>query len=165
MRLVPLTPELLRLLPLRDPRASRWMSDGYVRAVAIPGLSFAALDGGYIHGAGGLVPIWPGRAIAWMLAGVFARPRHFLRGAAFTRAWLDEMQARPEFRRIECHVLARFEPGLRFAEALGFVRETPPLEAWDPDGNDHIQFKRMGGLPSGSAPGRGRVSRAQEHAA
>ncbi len=52
------------------------------------------------------------------------------------------MQRAPEFRRLECHVLARFQHGLNFVRALGFVDEAP-LEAWDMDGNDHIQFKRI----------------------
>ncbi len=63
MRFVALTPELLRLLPLRDPRAAGWMTEGYIAAACAPGLGWAALEGGYILGAGGLVPLWYGRAL------------------------------------------------------------------------------------------------------
>lgn len=143
MRLVPLEPDLLRMLPLRDPRFEPLLDADYVAAACAPGMGFAALDGGYILGAGGLVPIWRGRALAWMLPGLFARPRHLLEAARFGRGWLDHKQLFPEFRRLECQVLAGFARGRHFVEALGFVQETPPLEAWDAAGNDHIQFKRI----------------------
>ncbi len=142
MRFVGLTPELLRLLPLRDPRAAGWMSSDYIAAATVPGMGFAALDGGYVLGAGGLVRFWHGRALAWMLPGRFAELRHIREAARFARRWLDGMQRAPEFRRIECHVLAGFRPGMRFVRELGFTAEAT-LEAWDADGNDHVQFKRI----------------------
>jgi hypothetical protein len=148
MRFVALTPELLRILPLRDPRAAARMSPDYVAAATQRGMGWAALEGGYILGAGGLVSIWHGRAVAWMLPSIFARPRHFARAVRFARFWLDGMQRAPEFRRIECHVLNGFTAGVRVVARLGFVLETPPLEAWDQDGNDHLQFKRVAPAPS-----------------
>jgi hypothetical protein len=45
--------------------------------------------------------------------------------------------------RIELTVRADFEAGQRWVRALGFHIETPRLEAFGPEGEDHIGYVRF----------------------
>lgn len=144
MRIVPLSAELLRLIEPRDTAAAAAFGDRAVRRMTADcGLAIAMLDGGYVIGAGGVVPLeWAGRALAWMLISVFTRPRHLLRAAAVVPAWLDTLQARPELRRLEASAPAALERNCRFLERLGFAPEGL-MRGYGPDGADHMRFARV----------------------
>lgn len=111
-------------------------SDAWVRRILqYPALSFAMLDGGEVIGGGGLVPMWSGRAEAWQLSSRFARPRQLVAGVKLARAWLDQRQRDPVFRRVEAFVRKDHKWAFSFIDALGFVREGV-LRNWDPRGRD-----------------------------
>lgn len=144
-RLVPLTPELLAFAVAleRDPLAAE-MAEGesFARRALLPTLSFAMIRGGYVLGAGGLVPQWPGRAEAWLLVSRHARPRDIAHGTRQARVFFDKRQRQPAFRRIEAFIRADRVWNRSFADALGFVHEGR-LIAWAPDGADYDLYARV----------------------
>jgi len=98
----------------------------------------ATVDGVPVAAAG-VVELWPGRGHAWALLDEEAS-RHMLR---ITRAIAFALDAVP-FRRVEMHVDAEFAAASRWAEMLGFVRETPqPMRAYTPDGRDCYLYARV----------------------
>lgn len=101
------------------------------------GKAYAAVVGGQIVAAGGLVEMWEGRAHAWALVGVEAG-RHWV---AIHRATLRAFDAHP-FRRVETAVASSFRPGHRWAEMLGFVREGC-MRAYAPGGDDCDLYARV----------------------
>lgn len=139
--MIPLDTTLLRLIPVHDESATTitMLRDPHIAATACVH-GWAMLDGGYVVGAGGLIPMWPGRAIAWILPSRDARPRHFVQLFRWAKGWLDEMQT--QYRRIEASAVAGFGPGCRFLEHLGFRREGF-MNEFAPDGADHILYARI----------------------
>jgi len=90
-------------------------------------------------GAGGLRPIWHGRAAAWALLSRNAGPAML----AITRK-LSFVLATMPANRIEMTVRANFLPGCRLAAFLGFRLETPvPMRFFFPDGEDAFLFARV----------------------
>ena len=92
---------------------------------------------------GGLFPIWPGRAEAWLLLGPEIGLRETLAALTFCRVHMDMLQARdPDCHRIEMWVEADAPWCARFAERLG-MRQEGLAKAWGPDGADHMLFARV----------------------
>lgn len=143
MKFIPLTAELLRMADDldRDRLAAKISNISPLHVK--PDYSWAAVDGGYLLGAGGVISWWPGRAEAWMRVTTFARPRQVVAALRWGRAWLDDLQQSPSYRRLELHVRA----GASFAEtqarALGFAVPGHLERAWGPDGTDYILFDRV----------------------
>jgi hypothetical protein len=90
-------------------------------------------------GAAGIRPVWPGRAVAWMLLGRGARPA-MLAIARKLRFVLDTYPAN----RIEMTVRANFLPGCRLAALLGFGEEAR-LASFYPDGSAARLYARLRG--------------------
>ncbi|HWK44925.1 MAG TPA: hypothetical protein VNT30_09400 [Stellaceae bacterium] len=140
--MVPLTAELLALLPLPDAALSGFVSQSsFVRDAVEGSQGFVMLDGGYVVGAGGVGPIWPGRAVAWMLVGGWARPRHLAAAFPFVRDLLARLQVDPAYRRIECTVPTGFAGGALWACRLGFVPEGV-MRGYGLHGEDHELYAR-----------------------
>lgn len=144
-RLVPLGPEHLAFLAPRP--GDEWIARQFdnpalVKAVTAPGASFAMIDGGYVLGAGGVLPQWQGRALAWLLAGRFARPRHLALAARVAIPWLERLQADPRFARIEASTRCDRIAHCRFLEHLGFGLEGI-MRRYGPDGSDHALYARV----------------------
>lgn len=117
------------------------------------GDAWTALLHGEVLGCGGLIELWQGRAYAWALLAESAAP-HLLR---LTRGIRFRLAA-SSFARIEMVVDASFAPGARWAEMLGFERETPrPLRSYLPGGRDAWLYARFndGGGNSNHAGGKG----------
>lgn len=144
-RLVPLRPELLALIPASpdQPLWSATLTAEIRGTLCQPDLAFALLEGGYCIGAGGVLPMWPGRAIAWLVAGGDTTRWHLLHAVRLIRPWFDRLQRDPRFRRLECSVVEGFHRGARFAELLGFHREGF-MRHYGPDGAHHHLFARFG---------------------
>lgn len=109
---------------------------------AVAGLSFAAIVDGHVIGMAGLLPQWPGRAIAWVLTSnvpLRAWP-------AITRETRRVVEAGHDagYRRIEMTVRADHPAGHRWAEKLGFRRYCA-LPLYGPDGSDHIGYVKIRG--------------------
>lgn len=141
--MIPLTAGLLRLAGEidRDPRGAKFSNISPL--LIAPGLSFAAVDGGYLLGAGGVIQNWPGRAEAWMRVTTFARPRQIVAALCWVRFWFDRLQRDRAFRRLELHVRADVPYANSQARALGFELPGHVQHAWGPDGNDYIEFERV----------------------
>lgn len=90
-------------------------------------------------GAGGVHPVWPGRAAAWALLSEHAGPAML----AIVRK-LDFVLTTMPANRIEMTVRANFAPGCRLARFLGFALETPaPMPRFYPDGASAYLFARI----------------------
>ena len=150
-RYVPLEPSLLRmaLAAGADPIMAKMTIAASFTERALGGPGWIALRGGHVLGAGGIVPWWPGRAEAWLVTTVFARPRDIAHGLEVARDFLAEAQRQPEFQRIEAWL--RAGPDVAMGRALGLAREGR-ARAWWPGGDDAVLYARVrDGLPPGSA--------------
>lgn len=103
-----------------------------------PGLE--AWAGNRCLGMAGLIPVYPGRfLIAWALLSRHSGP-HML---AITRQ-VRRMLGAQDVDRIEMTVNAEFEAAQKWADMLGFVRETPePLRKRGPGGTDEYIYARV----------------------
>ena len=86
---------------------------------------------------GGTMRQWKGRHTAWMYLNFNTR-RHML---AITRAVSDKLDQVGG--RIEITVRRDFVVGHRWAKMLGFDVETPVLEAYGPEGEDHVGYVKF----------------------
>lgn len=103
------------------------------------GQAWTALAGEHPVCIGGLYEIWRDRAYAWALLGRDAGP-HMV---SLTRAIRFQLGAAP-FARIEMVVEQDFHAAARWAEALGFLLETPePLRRFLPNGRDAWIYSRI----------------------
>lgn len=108
----------------------------------IPGLSFSAVHDGVVIGAAGLLPRWPGYAVAWVLTGVVP-----LRAwPAITRETRRILEAghNAGFRRIEMTARADDPPANRWARKLGF-KPYAALHLYGPNGEDHVGYVKIRG--------------------
>jgi hypothetical protein len=129
MRVVPFQPDHVLRLALQPMQLSHEppMSVEVAATLAKVGPSYAAVeDDGTVLAAAGIIPQWEGRAIAWALIAHNAGP-HFVRITREVRRFLDGCG----FARVEAAVDAFFPAAIRWAELLGFERETPePMRAY-----------------------------------
>jgi hypothetical protein len=97
---------------------------------------------GQIVGCAGVLPQWPGRAIAWALLTRELTAHHFLRAHHKVTSVLRSAHRRGT-RRIETSVDAGFDAGHRWAWALGF-RPEGLMRAYSPEGRDHVLYACIG---------------------
>lgn len=94
-------------------------------------------------GVGAIVPLWPGRAAAVALVGDRIDRRDWPEITRTVRRVLDAAHANGH-RRLEASVAVDFPAAARWADALGFTRETAaPMRAYGPDGSDHYLYARL----------------------
>ena len=133
--IIPFSPEHISRMDLTDEqRAVESQKDalGY-------GDAWTVTVDGHPVACGGVMPIWDGRGYAWALMGRDSGP-YMLH---ITRAVKRGLLIAP-FRRVEMAVDATFAAGCRWAQLLGFVRETPePLRAYLPNGRDAWLYARV----------------------
>ena len=99
--------------------------------------SWTAVGDGKPVACGGTVLQWPGRSLAWTCMGPESG-RHM--------RWLTREASRvlgAVRGRVEATVRRDFDLGHRWARMLGFAVETPVLEAYGPQGEDHVGYVRM----------------------
>ncbi|HEV2186382.1 MAG TPA: hypothetical protein VGR70_04200 [Stellaceae bacterium] len=142
--IVPLHPELHRLAVLeeRDALLAERSEGPAAEARHCNRWGYALLGRGHVLAAGGLVPLWAGRAEAWLLVSRYASPRDLVPALRHARDVLDKRQRDPFFRRIEINV--RWEAPWResFVSALGFELEAI-MDSWGPDGADYGLYARI----------------------
>ena len=142
LRFVPLTSELLAWAAAEEADAgSRALLTPEVLAVYLPrppGYGEAMLGRGRVLAAGGLVPLWPERAIAWLMLS----PHATVREKALALRRVQAGLARAPFRRVEMQVRTTEPWCRRFAARLGFAEEGV-MRAYDPDGRDYGLFARV----------------------
>lgn len=88
---------------------------------------------------GGVVPMWPGRDLAWALISR-TDPATFLKIHRRVARFFDERDCR----RTEIAVNPNYPPAIRWAEMLGFRKETPDgMEGYNPDGATMDLYARI----------------------
>lgn len=147
-RFVPLDAATLASIAFRERDAgfARAVGEAGVAALlAQPGHAWAMLDGGYLLGAGGAIPLdVTGRGALWLTPSIFARPRHVALAVPFASVWIDDLLARGVFRRIEATARADMPQSGLLLRRLGFQCETPePMRAYGPDGSAQFLFAKV----------------------
>lgn len=97
--------------------------------------AFTAVDAEGVIGCGGLLPIYPHRALAWTSVSRRASAIFFVR---FLREYLD----RQTVRRVETVVDVDDKLCHKWVTLLGFVPEGPPLQYYNADGSDAQMYVR-----------------------
>ena len=148
MRLVPLDRDLVLWAaeeegdPLTLSMSNR---PGWAESFCAAGtLGAALLAEGRVMAAGGLVPMWHGRALAWFMASPKARLVHKLRALRVVRGCLFQAQNFPAFRRVEmvCRADHGGHPAARLARFLDMTLEGR-MTAFDPNGATYLLFARV----------------------
>jgi len=141
---VPFTPAHLLALRLQAAQADLQPLLGQPEyGAALAGAdTWTGLVDGRVVGCAGVLPQWPGRAIAWALLTRDLTARHFLRVHLKVLRVLRGAQDRG-VRRIETTVDAGFDAGHRWARLLGF-RPEGLMRAYSPDGRDHVLYACLG---------------------
>ena len=134
---VPLTPELYAFLPNVDPTVAR------VPSPLLFTHGWAMLEGGYVLGAGGIIPIWPGRGLGWMLFAPDTRRRPIALAARFARGFIAHLLEAGIFDRIEATALAAKTMNCRYLARLGLDEPPVRLRRYGPDGADHVLYARI----------------------
>jgi hypothetical protein len=110
-------------------------------AIEATGMGWTAIEGTQPVMSAGILPQWPGRAVAWALVGKAVPRRRWPRLTRIVRQSLEDAHA-AGYRRIEATVVQGHDAGLRWMKLLGF-RRVGLLRAYDPFGNDHWLFERV----------------------
>ena len=97
--------------------------------------AFTAIDADGVIGCGGLLPIYPHRALAWTSVSRRASAIFFVR---FLREYLD----RQTIRRVETVVDVDDKLCHKWVALLGFVPEGPPLQYYNADGSAAQMYVR-----------------------
>ncbi len=143
LEFVPFRPEHLGALRLQAAQAylqPLLARPEYGTALAGPNTWSGTLEG-RIAGCAGILPQWPGRAIAWALLTRNLSARHFLRAHHKVLSVLLSAQ-RSGAQRIETTVDSGFDAGHRWVRALGF-RPEGLMRCFSPEGRDHVLYARI----------------------
>ncbi len=118
--------------------AARYLKEG-------PAIAAIETDDGRVLGCGGVRLLWSGTGEAWILLSLDAIAKstqeqfsHY-RKSAYTIAGDLLNDICGDLTRIQAHVRADDEIGIRFVERLGFVREGL-MRKFGPDGSDHYLY-------------------------
>lgn len=110
---------------------------GYARALEKAGPAHTAMRGSKVLACIGLMHQWEGRASAWAIMAENIGGADYL---AIHRA-VKRFMKLIGYRRIDATVAANFPNAIRWAEMLGFKRETPePMLNYAPDGSAHYMY-------------------------
>lgn len=144
IRFVPFRPEHMGDIELQEAQACFrvLMSKAtYGQALCEPGLSFSGLVNGIIVGCAGVLPHWPGRAIAWAVLSNQIPARAW---PAITRKVIQVFDAAHAqgHARIECTVDCEHYTGMEWVRRLGFDKPVR-LERYSPQGRDHFLYRRF----------------------
>lgn len=140
---VPFRPHHLATLRLQAAQTylQPLMTDAQYAAALTGPHAWSGVLAGRIIGCAGIVPQWPGRAVAWALLTRELSAAHFLRAHHKVAAVLHAAH-RDGHRRIETTVDAGFDAGHRWVRALGFAPEGL-MRAYSPEGRDHVLYARV----------------------
>lgn len=96
------------------------LSPAYGRALEREGHAFSAFVGMEVIACAGICEFWPGRSQVWALIS----SKIYQHRVPIHRAVKRYIQ-RYQCRRLECVIDPQFERAVRWAERLGFTKETP----------------------------------------
>ena len=139
MIVVPFKAEHLELIELQGAQAylSGWVSRRQGRALEKKP-SFSALVGETPIAVAGIIPQWPGRAVAWAFLSDTG-PKYFLGVHRAVQGFLDGCDTP----RIEMTVGCEFPEAHRWARMLGFTMEAGYMKGYAPDGSDCALYARV----------------------
>lgn len=140
MRIVPFEPEHLSQLLLQPSQAMlqpTLKDPSYGPSLKAGGPAYSLIVDDVVLAAGGLIPQWENRAVAWALIAAEVGPHMVSLTRAVKRAF-----SLHHFRRVETSVACDFEQGHRWARMLGFEREGR-MRAFTPDGDDCDLYARI----------------------
>jgi hypothetical protein len=142
MRVVPFHAEHALAFQVQPGQRHEWptISREEAERLASGGPCYSAVgEDGTVYAMAGVIPQWPGRAIAWAMIAYNAGP-HFLRITREVRRYLDECG----HERVEASVDALFPQAIRWIEMLGFERETPePMRRYGFKGRPAYLYARI----------------------
>jgi len=118
---------------------AKYMTEAEAVALERPDWTHSCVDDGVVLGCAGIIPLWPGRALAWSYISVHATGSKFVAVHRAVQNRLDNCY----IKRIEMTVDCDFEAGHRWAELLGFAMEAPRMEAYRPDGGACALYARV----------------------
>ena len=100
---------------------------------------WTAFDGDRAIACGGVVEMWPGHYSAWAFVSATIGNRGLLYFTRVSERFLSTYHGR-----VEAVVEVDFLHGHRWADLLGFTRETPGvMRKWFPDGGDAALYARV----------------------
>lgn len=100
--------------------------------------SYTGVVDGEVVFCAGTVQQWPTRHTTWALLDEKLSPKHILWITREVLAGLARVKGR-----MELTVRTDFPAGQQWAKMLGFRVETPLLEKFGPEGEDHIGYVRI----------------------
>lgn len=137
MIVVPFDPSHLRGIKVQPAQEEEFSIQSEAIS-AMYGAAWTALDGNRVMACAGIMPIWNGRHYLWGLLSADAG----VHMVGLTRAALRELRRIKG--RVEMYVDEGFEPGMRWAEMLGFELETPqPMRGYLPSGRGAYLYARV----------------------
>jgi len=131
MTLIPFDPVHLYGFTPHDRQAGADLSGAW-----FDGFGVTLIDGDNVVAAGGFLPIWSGRVLAWALIGKGASM------IAVTRAAREILSRFSELPRIEATIDLTFPEAIRWIELLGFQREGT-MRKCGPNGEDFAMYARV----------------------
>lgn len=136
---MPFEPWHLRWLHLQPTQAalSSMLTLEHGEAIAKAGPCFSAFVGQEVIACAGIIHFWPGRAQVWSLLSE-SMPLYY---RVIHRAVKGFLQDYP-MTRLECIVDPRHEAAMRWADHLGFTRESL-MKGYDPQGHDQWMYVRV----------------------
>lgn len=139
--IVPFEPEHLKAIKLQAEQSlfqKELQSDYYARSLADYG-GWTLLDGERVLACAGLIMMWPGRYGAWAVISRMIGAAGMVVLTRAARRGLDLQTGR-----VEAIVADGFAAGHRWAELLGFTKDTPEaMKSWLPDGSAAFMYSRV----------------------
>lgn len=118
---------------------AKWLDSGVCTAMETHGFAQTAFDDEKVLGFAGVIPIWPGRAMAYAYLTEHARKNKFVFVHRAVKRFLDGCY----IKRIEMAVQCDFKQGNRWASMLGFELEAERMRHYQPDGEDCALYARV----------------------
>lgn len=161
MRLIPFAADHLDQLEVQPGQAvDAALFTPEIGAALVNDMARTLVAGGRVLACAGILPMWPGRAVAWALLSSQIGARGFPRYHRWVRRALDDAHARGLWR-IETTVDPEFDNAVRWAAALGF-RYEGRMRGYAPDGRDHLLVARVDMRDRGRATGEKQVGNPTE---
>lgn len=138
----PFRPSDIAVLQIQQAQSymRQYLSDIDARVLDIKDLAWTGEENGHVIACAGVIPQWPGRAIAWALMSPMAG-KCFRRIHRSVSAFLD-YNIRERFHRIEATVDVDFDRAHKWMRMLGFEREGV-MKKYRPDGMDQVLYARV----------------------
>jgi len=133
----------LNLQPVQAYFQTSLLDPEYGKYLSVPGLSWSGEIDGAVVGSAGVIQRWPGRAKVWALFGQSIPLKAWVPITRFVEKVLSDAHG-AGVRRLEAVVDPHHAAGVRWAERLGFICETPwGMDGYGADGKNYLLFARV----------------------